>query len=469
MQKLMTDSAEYLNHLLQQQKQAFLTTQYPSLQQRRMWLKQLKTLLVEHQQYIIDAISADFGHRSADETRLVEILPSVMGIQHTLKHLKKWMKPSRRQVSILFQPAQAYVMYQPLGVVGIIVPWNYPLFLAVGPLCQALAAGNRVMLKMSEFTPHFSALFQKIIAQVFPEDLVSVVTGDHNIAQQFSALPFDHLLFTGATSIGRQVMRSASEHLTPVTLELGGKSPSVIGKDAPLEESVRRIVFGKAINSGQTCVAPDYVFVPQDLSQQFIDLYIKTIRQFYPELSNNPDCTQIINQRQKQRLNLYLDDAQAKGAKVICIYPEDEAHFGHYLVYDINDDMLLMQNEIFGSILPVLTYQNIDEVMTYINQHDRPLALYYFGYDQQEQQHFLKHTHSGGICLNETLVHVAQDDLPFGGVGASGIGHYHGHEGFLTFSHAKSVFVRPKFSLMKLIYPPYGTRLQKLIFRLFLR
>ncbi|PVZ89861.1 coniferyl-aldehyde dehydrogenase [Serratia sp. S1B] len=465
----MTDSAEYLNHLLQQQKQAFLTTQYPSLQQRRMWLKQLKALLIEHQQHIIDAISADFGHRSADETRLVEILPSVMGIQHTLKHLKTWMKPSRRQVSILFQPAQAYVMYQPLGVVGIIVPWNYPLFLAVGPLCQALAAGNRVMLKMSEFTPHFSALFQKIIAKVFPEDLVSVVTGDYNVAQQFSALPFDHLLFTGATSIGRQVMRSASEHLTPVTLELGGKSPSVIGKDAPLEESVRRIVFGKIINSGQTCVAPDYVFVQHDLLQQFIDSYTKTIRQFYPELSHNPDCTQIINQRQKQRLKLYLDDAQAKGAQVICIYPEDEAHFGHYLVCDVNDDMLLMQNEIFGSILPILTYQNIDEAMTYINQHDRPLALYYFGYDQQEQQHFLKHTHSGGICLNETLVHVAQDDLPFGGVGASGIGHYHGHEGFLTFSHAKSVFVRPKFSLMKLIYPPYGTWLQKLIFRLFLR
>ncbi|ENV48314.1 hypothetical protein P255_01195 [Acinetobacter brisouii CIP 110357] len=465
----MTDSAEYLNHLLQQQKQAFLTTQYPSLQQRRMWLKQLKTLLIEHQQYIIDAISADFGHRSADETRLVELLPSVMGIQHTLKHLKKWMKPSRRQVSILFQPAQAYVMYQPLGVVGIIVPWNYPLFLAVGPLCQALAAGNRVMLKMSEFTPHFSALFQKIIAQVFPEDLVSVVTGDHNVAQQFSALPFDHLLFTGATSIGRQVMRSASEHLTPVTLELGGKSPSVIGKDAPLAESVRRIVFGKTINSGQTCVAPDYVFVPQDLLQQFVDCYIKTIRQFYPELSNNPDYTQIINQRQEQRLKLYLDDAQAKGARVICIYPEDETHFGHYLVCDVNDDMLLMQNEIFGSILPILTYQNIDEVMTYINQQHRPLALYYFGYDQQEQQHFLQHTHSGGICLNETLVHVAQDDLPFGGIGASGLGHYHGHEGFLTFSHAKSVFVRPKFSLMKLIYPPYGTWLQKLIFCLFLR
>ncbi|MCG2572293.1 coniferyl aldehyde dehydrogenase [Acinetobacter sp. ME22] len=465
----MTDSAEYLDHIFQQQKKAFLTAQYPTLEQRRTRLKQLKTLLLKHQDAIIAAISADFGHRSSDETKLVEMLPSIMGIQHSLKHLKKWMKPNRRQVSILFQPAQAYVLYQPLGVVGIIVPWNYPLFLAIGPLCQALAAGNRAMLKMSEFTPNFSALFKTILAEVFPEDLVCVITGDHHIAAKFSALPFDHLLFTGATSIGRQVMRAASEHLTPVTLELGGKSPSILGKDAPFEESVRRIAFGKAINAGQTCVAPDYVFVPEDLLNRFIETYQNVIREFYPELAHNSDCSQIINARQTHRLQSYLDDAQAQGAKITSLYPATEQHFGHYLVQNVHDDMLLMQNEIFGSILPILTYRHIDEVIDYINQRPRPLALYYFGYDKNEQQHFIKHTHSGGVCLNETLVHVAQDDLPFGGIGASGLGHYHGHEGFLTFSHAKSVFVRPKFSLMKLIYPPYGTWLQKLIFPLFLR
>lgn len=462
----------FLEQIFQQQKEAYLKQPNPSLSERKQWLKQLKNQLLKHQSQIAKTISQDFGNRSQDETRLAELLPSVMGINYALKHLKQWMQPSKRNVGLLFQPAQAYVMYQPVGVVGIVVPWNYPLFLAIGPLCQALAAGNRVMLKMSEFTPTFSQYFQKIISDIFPSDLVQVITGDAVIAQKFTALPFDHLLFTGATSIGRHVMQAAAQNLTPITLELGGKSPVIIGQQADLNESVLRIAFGKCVNSGQTCVAPDYVFVPESLLEDFIEHYQKAVHQFYPEISENSDYTTIINERQYQRLQQYLEDAQQKGATVIPLYDTQNTQnksLSHFVVYGVDASMRLMQEEIFGPILPIMTYKKIEDAVEYINLHPRPLALYYFGTQQQEQQYVLTHTHSGGVCLNETLVHVGQDDLPFGGVGASGLGHYHGYEGFLTFSHAKSVFVRPQLSFMKLIYPPYGTKVQKMIYKWFLR
>ena len=462
----------FLEQIFQQQKQAYLKQPNPSLAERKHWLKQLKTQLLKQQAEIVRTISQDFGNRSQDETRLVELLPSIMGINYALKHLKHWMQPSKRHVGLLFQPAQAYVMYKPVGVVGIVVPWNYPLFLAIGPLCQALAAGNRVMLKMSEFTPDFSAYFQKLISEIFPSDLVQVITGDAVIAQKFTTLPFDHLLFTGATSIGKHVMQAAAQNLTPVTLELGGKSPAIIGSQADLVESIQRIAFGKCVNSGQTCVAPDYVFVPETQLERFIEHYQKTVHQFYPEISDNADYTTIINDRQYQRLKQYLDDAQQKGATIVPIYEQQDAQnrsLSHCIVYGVDPSMRLMQEEIFGPILPVITYKKIEDVVDHINLHPRPLALYYFGTQQQEQQYVLTHTHSGGVCLNETLVHVGQDDMPFGGIGSSGIGHYHGYEGFLTFSHAKSVFVRPQLSFMKFIYPPYGTKVQKMIYKWFLR
>lgn len=460
-----------LQQVFEMQKQAFKAQTYPGFEQRKQYLQTLYQMVAQHQDEIAAAISHDFSNRSSDETRLFEIMTSLNGIKHSLKHLRKWMKPSKREVGILFQPASGYVMYQPLGVIGIIVPWNYPLFLAIGPLAQALAAGNNVMLKMSEYTPAFSELFQKLIAENFAQSHVNVITGDAQIAQKFTQLPFDHLLFTGATSIASHVLHAAAEHLTPVTLELGGKSPAIVAPDADLKESARRIAFGKTMNAGQTCVAPDYVLVHRSQQDEFIKAYFEVIQQFYPDrIHANPDYTAIINERQFARLQHYLLDAQQKGAQLIQIEPEaDGRRMPHAVVTDVNDDMQLMQNEIFGPILPIVCYEHMDEAIAYVNARERPLALYYFGYNQAEQQKVLHETHSGGVCLNETLMTAGMEDMPFGGIGASGMGHYHGHEGFKTFSHAKSVFVRPKFSLMKLIYPPYGTWIQLLIYRLFIR
>ncbi|AXY59855.1 coniferyl aldehyde dehydrogenase [Acinetobacter sp. WCHAc010052] len=466
----MDDQALELERIFHQQKEAYSQQPYPSLEQRKAQLQTLKELLVRHQDEIAEAISQDFSNRSKDETLLFELMTSISGIKHSLKNLKKWMKPEKRDVGILFQPAKAYIRYQPVGVVGVVVPWNYPLFLAVGPLAQAIAAGNRVMLKMSEFTPVFSALFKRLIAENFSDDQICVVTGDAQVAQSFTALGFDHLLFTGATSIGKHVLRAAAENMTPVTLELGGKSPAVVASDAELTETAKRIVFGKAMNAGQTCVAPDYAFVHSSQVEQFITAYKAALEQFYPgDIQNNPDYTAIISERQFLRLQSYLTDAEQKGANVILLKGEDsQRRMAHRIVAGVSDDMLLMQNEIFGPVLPVVAYQSMDEVIEYINGHDRPLALYYFGYNKAEQQRILNHTHSGGVCLNETLLHVGQEDMPFGGIGPSGMGHYHGVEGFKTFSHAKSVFERPKFSMMKLVYPPYGTAIQQWIYKLFI-
>ncbi len=465
------NSAQNLQHIYTVQRNAYLADSYPSFQERKQQLNTLYKIVVDHQDAMAAAISRDFSNRSVDETKLFEVMTSLNGIKHSLKHLKKWMKPSKRHVGILFQPASGYVMYQPVGVVGIIVPWNYPLFLAIGPLAQALAAGNRVMLKMSEYTPEFSALFQKLIAEHFTADRISVITGDAQVAQQFTTLAFDHLLFTGATSVAKHVMHAAAENLTPVTLELGGKSPVIVAKDADLKESARRLAFGKTMNAGQTCVAPDYAFVHHSQTQAFIEAYFETIQQFYPNrILQNKDYTSIVNARQFERLQHYLQDAKLKGADFHQIEQDADGHrLPHIVLTNVNDDMQIMQNEIFGPILPIKTYTHIDEVITYINSKDRPLALYYFGYNKAEQQKVLHATHSGGVCLNETLMTAGMEDMPFGGIGPSGMGHYHGHEGFKTFSHAKSVFSRPKFSLMKLIYPPYGSSILKLIYKFFLR
>lgn len=459
-----------LQQLFEKQQQAFTENSYPSLEQRRQHLKTLQQLILQNKTEFNVAISHDFSNRSHSETEMFEVMTSVLGIKYALKNLKKWMRPSKRHIGILFQPATGYVLYQPVGVVGIVVPWNYPLFLAIGPLCQALAAGNRVMLKMSEYTPEFSALFKQLVAQAFPEDLVSVVNGDAEVAQKFTQLPFNHILFTGASEVGKHVMRAAANNLTPVTLELGGKSPALVLADANIRESARRIAFGKAMNAGQTCVAPDYVLIPAQLQAQFIEEYSTAIQEFFPKLADNPDYTAIINERQLNRLNGYIEDATAKNATVnVITEPSSGRRLAHYVLSNVTDDMQVMQNEIFGPLLPIVTYQQLDEAINYINQRPRPLALYYFGYNKQEQQKVLMQTHSGGVCLNETLVHVGQEDLPFGGVGTSGIGNYHGYEGFVTFSHAKAVFNRPKFSLMYLFYPPYGTFIQKLILKLFIR
>ncbi len=469
---LPSTALEELTAQFSAQRQAFAGNPMPPLAQRRQWLKSLRQLLLNQQDALIQAISEDFSGRSADETRLAELMPSVQGLHHAERHIKQWMKDSPRKVGLAFQPASAKVLYQPLGVVGIIVPWNYPLFLAMGPLTGALAAGNRVMLKLSEATPATGLLLKRLLESVFPTDLVSVVLGEAEVGEAFSRLPFDHLLFTGATSIGRHVMLAAAQNLTPVTLELGGKSPAIVSATVPLKDAAERIAFGKTLNAGQTCVAPDYVLVPRERLDDFADAYRSVVHRFYPTVADNPDYSAIINPRHLARLDSYLSDARDKGAKIVDLYPQEPRQgrrLPPHLLLQVSDDMRVMQDEIFGPLLPLVPYDSLDEALAYINQRQRPLALYYFGYDRAEQQKVLENTHSGGACLNDTLLHVAQDDLPFGGVGPSGMGHYHGHEGFLTFSKAKAVFAKQRFNAARLIYPPYGKSLIKLVYKLFIR
>ncbi|MGE4405939.1 coniferyl aldehyde dehydrogenase [Pseudomonas sp.] len=459
-----------LQPLLAAQRAACRADPMPSADQRRARLRALRQAILDEKQALVEAVSSDFGNRAHSETLLAEIMPSLHGIDHAARRLRRWMRPSRRRVGLAFQPASARVLYQPLGVVGIIVPWNYPLYLAFGPLIGALAAGNRVMIKMSESTPATSQRVKELLARVFPEDLVAVVLGEAEVGQAFSRLPFDHLLFTGATSIGKQVMRAAADNLVPVTLELGGKSPAIVSADVPLADAAERIAFGKTLNAGQTCVAPDYVLVPEERVEDFVAAYRAAVQRFYPGLEDNPDYTAIINERQLSRLRGYIADAESRGARLVPLFPGDQGRrLAHSLVLDVTDEMKLMQEEIFGPLLPVVPYRRLDDALAYVNERPRPLALYYFGYDKEGQRRVLHETHSGGVCLNDTLLHVAQDDMPFGGIGPSGMGHYHGHEGFLAFSKAKGVLIKARFNAARLIYPPYGTAIQRLILKLFIR
>ncbi|MCL6414176.1 coniferyl aldehyde dehydrogenase [Aestuariirhabdus sp. Z084] len=463
---------EQMQTLFKQQQAAFRAAPMPSAQTRIANLNKLKRAILDNQQALIDAINEDFGGRSTDESLLAEIMPSIQGINYAIKNVKRWMKPSKRHVGAHLAPAKAQVIYQPLGVVGIVVPWNYPLFLAVGPLTTALAAGNRSMVKMSEYTPATSTLFARLMADSFAEDEVAVINGEAEVGARFSEIAFDHLLFTGSTSVGRHVMRAAADNLTPVTLELGGKSPAIVGPDVPLEDAAERICFGKSFNAGQTCVAPDYVLVPRDKEEAFIEAYRSAFKKMFPTLNGNPDYTHVINQRQHSRLNAWLQDAIEKGAKVTSLSQDgDKASrcMPLQIVQNGSDDMTLMQDEIFGPILPIVPYDSIEQAMAYIADRPRPLALYYFSYDKSSQKFVMENTHSGGACINETLFHVAVDDMPFGGVGPSGMGHYHGQEGFQTFSKAKGVFIKQKFNAARMIFPPYDKPLNRMIYKLFIR
>lgn len=452
---------------------------YWSAAERIERLNALKNALVNDQETLVQAINEDFGRRSADETRLAELLPSVEGIHYACKRIKKWMKPSKRKVGLAFQPAKAWVEYQPLGVVGIIVPWNYPLYLAIGPLVAAIAAGNRALIKMSEFTPATATALSELLAKVFPASEVSVVTGPAEVAAAFSELPFDHLLFTGGTSIGRHVMRAAAENLTPVTLELGGKSPAIIGHQrngiqVDIAAAAERIAFGKALNAGQTCVAPDYVLCPREHVNDLVTALLAKLAAMYPNFRDNNDYTWIVNEKQFTRLHSMLQDAISRGAQVHSANQQTESFAGTRIIAptiitSVSQDMQLMQEEIFGPLLPILPYDDFAEALQYIQRGPRPLALYYFGANANEQQLVLQKTHSGGVCINDTVFHVAQDDLPFGGVGASGMGHYHGHEGFLTFSKARAVLAKGKLNSARLVYPPYGGKLLQNIYKLFIR
>lgn len=451
----------------ERQRAAWSTEPFPEWPARAERLRRLQGLLVEHEDAITRAIDADFGGRPAIETELAEVWPSLEELKSALRHGKGWMKPRGAGVGKWFLPARAKVMPQPLGVVGIIVPWNYPLYLAVGPMVAAIAAGNRVMVKMSEFTPAFSALFQQLCAQRFAAEEVCIVTGDAGVAAQFSALPFDHLLFTGSTPVGRKVMSAAAANLTPVTLELGGKSPAILTPGYPMQHAVERICAGKLLNAGQTCIAPDYVLLPRDSVAAFVEAARAQVRSGYPGGLDDPNYCSIVNDRQYRRLVADVDEAAQRGTKVEALFPtgrDDARHrLAPTLLVDPPADCGAMRDEIFGPVLPLVPYDSLEEATAFVAARPRPLALYWFDRDGERTERALRNLPAGGVTVNDTLLHIAQDSLPFGGVGASGMGHYHGKWGFDTFSKLKPVFRQARLNGMALFLPPYRTPARKLL------
>ena len=454
-------------------KQACQAQPMPSLAQRRSRLTALKSALLAHKQALCDALALDYGQRSDYDSLVADILPCVMQINYSLKRLKGWMRPARRHPGLLLAPARVEVHYQPLGVVGIMVPWNFPVMLSLGPLIGAIAAGNRAMIKLSEFTPHTNAALRTLLEAVFDDDEVVLIEGDAGLAAAFSTLPFDHLLFTGSTAVGRQVMAAAAPQLTPLTLELGGKSPCLIAPDMPLALAVERMIFGKSLNAGQICVAPDYVLLPRGQEQPFIEAYQAHFRRLYPKGLDSPDYGSIINGAQYERLTAWLAEAKQAGAEVHpCASPardDGTRRLVPHLLTEVPGHCQVMQQEIFGPLLPLVPYDDIEEALAYVAARPRPLALYLMSLDETLQRRLIRETHAGGMAINESLFQVAADDAPFGGIGPSGMGHYHGREGFLTFSKAKTVLRRGRFSTGSLIHPPYRRWYQRLMMALFLR
>ena len=443
---------------------------------RRDRLKRCIAMMVDHGVDFAKAMSEDFGHRSHEQSMLTDIAASITPTKNALKNLDKWMRPERRSVQfpLGLLGASARVEYQPKGVVGVISPWNFPVQLTMAPLAGIFAAGNRAMVKSSEFTPATAALFESVAAQFFAEDELAFFSGGPDVGQAFAKLPFDHLIFTGATGVGRHILHAAADNLTPVTLELGGKSPVIIGKSADMKQAAERIAIGKLMNAGQICLAPDYLLVPKEREAEMISEMTKAVAVMYPTLLTNDDYTSVVNARHRDRLRDYLDDARAKGGEVIEINPANEdfdASNGNkmplYIVRNPTDDMKVMQEEIFGPVLPIKGVTDTDEAISYVNAHDRPLGLYYFGKDAAEETRVLERTISGGVTVNDVVFHVSMEDLPFGGVGPSGMGSYHGHDGFKTFSHAKSIYRQPKIDVAKLagLKPPYGAATRKTVAR----
>jgi acyl-CoA reductase-like NAD-dependent aldehyde dehydrogenase len=414
-------------------------------------------------------VRTDFGSRSAHETKLAEVVMLLDAIKYMRKHLKGWMRPSRRSVSLTYMPARAAVHFQPLGVVGVISPWNYPVQLALAPTAAAIAAGNRVIIKPSEYTPESSAVLARICADAFDRDAVDVVQGGPEVGEAFSRLPFDHLVYTGSTHVGRLVMRAAAENLVPVTLELGGKSPTIVHPSYPLEKAAARIAWGKWANAGQTCIAPDYVLVQRGQVTAMTLALDACVRKYYPTLAQNPDYTAVVNARHYERINELVREAVSRGARKQEINPAGDdlrpetRKIPPTLLTGVTDDMRVMQEEIFGPVLPIVPYDGIDDAIAYVNEHARPLALYYFDDDRRRVEDVLRRTLSGGAAINETLLHFGIDDMPFGGVGPSGLGAYHGREGFETFSHKRSVLYQARWNATGLLTPPYGERMDKLL------
>ena len=471
--KSAADNTSVLRDLLQKQREAFLRDQPSTADQRIDRLNRLIASMVKYDARIVEACVSDYGHRSPDTSRLTDVAAVIESAKYCRKHLRSWMKPDKRSPTFPLGliGARAEVRYQPLGVVGIVSPWNFPVYLALSPLASVLAAGNRALLKPSEITPATAEVLQEVVRHAFDPSEVAVVTGGPDVAAAFTSLPFDHLLYTGGPGIARHVMRAAAEHLVPVTLELGGKCPVIVGNDADLRDVAHKVMGGKCFNAGQICLAPDYVLVPASREQELVAAMREAVATMFDGLRDNPDYTSIVNQRNRQRVQGYIDDARAKGAEVIELNPKGETFAEQpsnklppTLVLKPKDHMKVMQEEIFGPVLPIKTYGGIDEAIAHVNAGERPLALYYFGDDATERERVLGRTTSGGVTVNDVAMHGVQDDLPFGGVGPSGMGAYHGREGFVRFSHARSVFTQTKVGFLgKMMRPPFSDMYRKLI------
>ncbi len=439
------------------QRQAFLQNPFPKAGERREHLTRLRKALLRWQEVLAKAIHEDFGGRSRMEVLYSEVFVSVHALRHATERVDDWMQERPVPLDWPLQPARAYVLPQPVGVVGVISSWNYPIFVSLAPIAGALAAGNRVMLKPSEFTPRTSQVLADLFSESFSPDHVTVVQGDAETGRQFASLPLDHLLFTGSTAVGKQIMRAAAEHLTPVTLELGGKSPAILADDANLARAAADIAYGKLLNAGQTCIAPDYVLVPKPLPDRFGSQLREAVGKQYPNPSSNPDYTSIINDRQFERLTGYLEEARSAGVEIVELGgPGAGRKMAPTILLDPPDRLRLMQDEIFGPILPVVTYADLGEAIRYVNDRPRPLALYLFASAERTVDRVLRNTVAGGVCVNDTLMHIVAENLPFGGSGASGFGAYHGQAGFDTFSKLKPVFRRQGPSLGSSLRPPYG-------------
>jgi coniferyl-aldehyde dehydrogenase len=461
------DRRAELESLLAGQRAAFTASRPEPMSQRKDRIRRAIALVKDHGDEFAKAMSADFGSRSQHQSMLTDIAATVGAGTHALKHMDSWAKTEKRKVQfpLGLLGAKAELRYEPKGVIGILSPWNFPLQLAFCPLMQVLAAGNRAMIKPSEFTERTSALMAELTAEYFAPEEVAVITGGPEVAATFSSLAFDHLIFTGSTATGRRVMQAAAVNLVPVTLELGGKSPVVMGRSADFAKAGERIAIGKMLNAGQICLAPDYLMVPEDKADEAMAGVTGAAAAMYPRVLDNDDYASIVSDRHFERLQGLVEDARGKGAEVIEVNPagEDFANANQRkmpltVLRGVNDDMTVMQEEIFGPVLPVMTYKTVDQAVDYINEHDRPLGLYFFGEDKAEQERVLTRTISGGVTTNDVIFHVSMEDLPFGGVGPSGIGSYHAIEGFREFSHARAVYHQPKIDIAKLggLKPPYG-------------
>ena len=465
-------SSDDMRKMLDRQKKAYLNDGVVSNEVRLDRLERAVNVIKKNEKKFVDAMSADFGHRSRHQSLFSDIALSISPLRHAQKNLKRWRKSEKRSAMFPLNllGAKARIDYQPLGVVGLISPWNFPVNLTFAPLAGVLSAGNRVMIKPSEYTPETSNAMAKAISEEFDADEIAVVLGGPETGASFSGLPFDHLLFTGATSIAKHVLSAAAQNLVPVTLELGGKSPVIVSESANMDSAAGAIMAGKMMNAGQICLSPDYVFLPKNRVQEFVESSKKAVAKTFPTLIDNPDYTSVINEKHFDRLSGYIDEAKRKGVEVVEINPANEdfrqqAHnkIPPTLIIDPPEELQVMQDEIFGPVMPIKSYDRIEETISYVNDRPRPLGLYYFGSNSKEESDVLNRTTSGGVTVNDVVMHYLQEDLPFGGIGPSGMGSYHGEDGFKRFSHAKAIYCQTKVrAVLNALRPPYGNSFLKL-------